>query len=98
MSSIAMMALPLHGHVNPMLGLAAELVGRGHDAVAESFFASYKKKLIHTTPWPTLTTLRTATFRWIETYYNTRRRHSSLGYLTPKEYELGHRDIHELAA
>lgn len=68
------------------------------NAVAESLFASYKEKLIHTTPWPTLTTLRTATFRWIETYYNTRRRHPSLGYLTPKEYELGHRDIHELAA
>ncbi|AZZ54866.1 hypothetical protein C7V51_02445 [Rathayibacter iranicus] len=68
------------------------------NAVAESFFASYKKELIHTTPWPTLTALRTATFRWIETYYNTRRRHSSLGYLTPKEYELGYRDIHELAA
>ncbi|PPF23703.1 hypothetical protein C5D07_02010 [Rathayibacter tritici] len=31
MSSIALMTLPLHGHVNPMLGLAAELVGRGHD-------------------------------------------------------------------
>ncbi|MWV32551.1 transposase, partial [Rathayibacter iranicus NCPPB 2253 = VKM Ac-1602] len=55
-------------------------------------------ELIHTTPWPTLTALRTATFRWIETYYNTRRRHSSLGYLTPKEYELGYRDIRELAA
>lgn len=68
------------------------------NAVAESFFASYKKELIHTKPWPTLEALRKETFLWIETYYNTRRRHSSLGYLTPKEYELGFRDIHELAA
>ncbi|WP_419866654.1 hypothetical protein [Rathayibacter rathayi] len=34
---------------------------------------------MHATPWPTLTTFRTVTFRWIGTYYNTRGRHSSLG-------------------
>ena len=31
-------------------------------------------------------------------YFNTRRRHSTLGYLTPTEYELGYRDISQLAA
>jgi putative transposase len=68
------------------------------NAVAESFFATFKKELIHTKPWPTLKRLRRETFEWIETYYNTRRRHSSLGYLTPVEYELGFRDINELPA
>ena len=68
------------------------------NAVAESFFASYKKELIHTRPWPDLRSLKRYTFEWIEGYYNMRRRHSTLGYLTPKEYELGFRDIHELAA
>ena len=68
------------------------------NAVAESFFATYKKELIHTKPWPTLARLRRETFLWIEGYYNTRRRHSFLGYLTPKEYELGFRSINELAA
>jgi len=68
------------------------------NAVAESFFATYKKELIHTKPWPTLKRLRSETFLWIEGYYNTRRRHSTLGYLTPAEFELGYKSIHELAA
>jgi len=68
------------------------------NAVSESFFATYKKELIHTKPWPTLKRLRRETFLWIETYYNTHRRHSSIGYLTPTEYELGFRNIYELAA
>jgi putative transposase len=68
------------------------------NAVAESFFASYKKELIHTRPWPDIQDLRKATFDWIETYYNRQRRHSTLGYLTPHEYELGYRDINQIAA
>jgi transposase InsO family protein len=68
------------------------------NAVAESFFATYKKELIHTRPWPTIATLKKETFTWITEYYNRTRRHSTLGYLTPAEYELGYRNIHELAA
>lgn len=68
------------------------------NAVAESFFATYKKELIHTKPWPTLKRLRRETFLWVEGYYNTKRRHSTLEYLTPSEYELGYRSIRELAA
>jgi len=68
------------------------------NAVSESFFATYKKELIHTRPWPTLNDLRRRTFSWIEEYYNRTRRHSTLGYLTPEEYEQGHRTIAELAA
>ncbi|WP_322544484.1 IS3 family transposase [Rhodococcoides fascians] len=65
------------------------------NAVAESFFASYKKELIHTRPWPTLKALKKSTFTWIEEYYNRARRHSTLGYLTPAEFELGFRDIYD---
>lgn len=68
------------------------------NAVAESFFATYKKELIHTRPWPSLKDLKKATFTWIEEYYNRARRHSTLGYLTPAEYELGYRHINELTA
>ena len=68
------------------------------NAVAESFFATYKKELIHIRPWPDLVSVKLETFDWIETYYNTARRHSTLGYLTPAEYELGYRDITEIAA
>ena len=68
------------------------------NAVAESFFATYKKELIHTHPWPDLSTLRKETFLWIEHYYNRQRRHSSLGYLTPSEYDAGHRTLAGIAA
>lgn len=68
------------------------------NAVAESFFATYKKELIHTRPWPSIADLAARTKDWIDNYYNTTRRHSTLGYLTPREYELGYRDINQLAA
>jgi transposase InsO family protein len=68
------------------------------NAVAESFFATYKKELIHTRPWNDITEVRQHTFLWIESYYNRRRRHSTLKYLTPTEYELGFRELTELAA
>jgi len=68
------------------------------NAVSESTFATYKKELIHTRPWPDLETLTTQTIDWIENYFNTIRRHSTLGYLTPREYELGYREINQLAA
>jgi putative transposase len=60
------------------------------NAVAESFFATLKKELIHTQPWPTIDILRAAVFEYIESYYNRRRRHSTIGYDTPIEHELKH--------
>jgi transposase InsO family protein len=68
------------------------------NAVSESLFATYKKELIHTRPWPTVGALRKATFDWIENYYNVQRRHSALNYLTPREYALGYREISQIAA
>jgi putative transposase len=68
------------------------------NAVSESFFATYKKELIHSRPWPTIKHLTKETFDWIETYYNTQRRHSTLEYLTLREYELGYREINQIAA
>ncbi|MFI0797156.1 integrase core domain-containing protein [Micromonospora rubida] len=57
------------------------------NAVAESFFATIKTELLDRRPWPTRTAARTAIFNWIEGWYNTRRRHSTLGYLSPAAYE-----------
>src|SRR5450631_3120151 len=68
------------------------------NAVSESFFATYKKELIHTRPWPSLADLERQTADWIHNYYNPIRRHSTLGYLTPEEYELGYRQLSQLAA
>ena len=58
------------------------------NAVAESFFATIKRELIDTRAWPTREGLRTAVFDYIEGWYNTRRLHSSLSYLSPAEYEV----------
>ena len=68
------------------------------NAVSESFFATYKKELIHTRPWPSLANLEKETSDWVSNYYNPVRRHSALGYLTPEEYELGYRQLSQLAA
>jgi transposase InsO family protein len=67
------------------------------NAVAESFNATFKRELIHTMPWPSVDHLRKKTFEWVEKHYNRTRRHSSLGYLTIAEYELGYREINEIA-
>lgn len=57
-----------------------------------------QKELIHIRPWNDLTEVRQHKFLWIEGYYNRRRRHSTLDYLTPIEYELGYRKLTDLAA
>jgi putative transposase len=57
------------------------------NAVAESLFATIKRELIDRRPWPTIAGLRRAVFDWIEGWYNTRRLHSSLGYVSPARYE-----------
>jgi len=68
--------------------LSVGMTGQCWDnAVAESFFATIKRELIDTRAWPTRAGLRAAIFDWIEGWYNTRRLHSSLGYLSPTDYE-----------
>ena len=57
------------------------------NAVAESFFATIKRELIDTCAWPTRAGLRRSVFEYIEGWYNTRRLHSTLGYLSPAQYE-----------
>jgi putative transposase len=63
-------------------------VGSAYDnALAESFVATLKTELLYRSSWPTRQAARTAIFEYIEGYYNTKRRHSALGYLSPKEFE-----------
>jgi transposase InsO family protein len=59
------------------------------NAVLESFHATIKKDLIHRRSWPTKAGARVAVFEYIEAFYNRRRRHSTLGYLSPAEFENG---------
>jgi transposase InsO family protein len=57
------------------------------NAVAESFFATIKTELLDRRAWPTRAAAHRAIFSWIEGWYNTRRRHSTLDYLGPAAYE-----------
>jgi transposase InsO family protein len=68
----------------------ASVSGRGNcydNAVAESFFATLEWELIQVSDWQTRAEARRAIFEYIECWYNRQRRHSSLGYLSPLEYE-----------
>jgi putative transposase len=57
------------------------------NAPMESFFASLKKELVHGAEFATRAEARAAIFEYIEVFYNVQRRHSSLGYVSPAEYE-----------
>jgi putative transposase len=67
------------------------------NAVAESFFASLKLELIDRRSWATRTQLRRALFDYIEVFFNRRRLHSSLNYMTPVEYETNKIHQHNVA-
>ncbi len=71
-------------------GMIASMSGKGDcydNAVAESFFATLEFELIMQNDWHTKDDARHAIFRYIETWYNRKRRHSTLGYISPAAYE-----------
>jgi transposase InsO family protein len=57
------------------------------NAVAESFFATLKRELIHRRNWTDVDDVRRSAFEYIDVFYNQRRMHSSLAYKTPAEAE-----------
>ena len=57
------------------------------NAMAESFFGTFKKELIHGERFQTRGQAVSAIFEYIEVFYNRKRRHSKLGYLSPVEFE-----------
>lgn len=68
------------------------------NAMAESFFASLETELIDRTSWRTRAEARLAVFDYIEAFYNPKRRHSALGYLSPAEFERRYRSEETAAA
>ncbi len=60
------------------------------NAVAETFFASLEKELLRRERFATREQARMRIFWYIECFYNARRRHSRLDYLSPTQYELQH--------
>ncbi len=64
------------------------------NAISESFVSTLKSE-IGASSYPSRQAARASVFEFIEHFYNRVRRHSSLGYLSPSEYE---QDIHEEVA
>ncbi|MCL4686422.1 IS3 family transposase [Myxococcota bacterium] len=74
-------------------GITCSMSRRGNcwdNAVAESFFATLKVELLHGLPLLARATAERKIIEYIEDFYNVRRRHSSLDYLSPMAFELQH--------
>ncbi len=72
-------------------GITASMSRRGNcwdNAVAESFFSTLKTELVHNMLFLNHDSAKSAIAEWIEIFYNRKRRHSSIGYLSPADYEL----------
>ena len=67
------------------------------NAVAESFFATLKVKFIYETLFRTRAQATTEIFEYIEVFYNRVRRHSSIGYVGPLEFESNNVPLHSAA-
>ena len=83
--------------VRPSMGS----VGDAYDnAMCESFFATLECELLDRRRFKTQAEARIAVFEFIEGFYNPRRRHSSIGYLSPIDYErhAANPDAHQSAA
>lgn len=57
------------------------------NAVAESFFHSFKIEAVYGEQFRTREEARRGIFDWLEGFYNNKRRHSTLGYVSPAEFE-----------
>jgi len=58
------------------------------NSVVESFFGSFKEELIYRHTWPTKAAAEIAIENYICKFYNSRRRHSTLGNISPMAYEM----------
>jgi hypothetical protein len=66
-------------------------VGDAYDnAMAESFFATLERELLSRRRFRSAAEAKMAVFEWLEGWYNPHRRHSSIGYRSPVNYERAH--------
>ena len=73
------------------LGVVCSMSRKGNcwdNAVAESFFATLKTECVYPRRFATRADARETIFEFIEVFYNRRRRHSTLGYVSPVEFEM----------
>ena len=78
-------------------GIECSMSGVGQcwdNAPVESFFASLKKELVHDERYTTREQAKASIFEYVECFYNRVRRHSSLGFLSPGDFERTHNPDH----
>ena len=71
-------------------GIVGSMSRKGNcwdNAVVESFFATLKKEEVHPEDYLTREQAKASLFCYIEIFYNRKRRHSALGYISPHDYE-----------
>jgi len=73
-----------------LLGSMGRVASSVDNALVESFWSTMQRELLDRRRWASRTELASAMFEWIDGWYNPRRRHSALGYLSPAAYEALH--------
>ena len=79
-------------HLLQSHGIDCSMSGKGDcwdNAVMESFFGTLKTELVNHEHYETREQARASIFEYIEVFYNRRRLHSSLGYVSPEQFEAG---------
>lgn len=70
--------------------LLSSMSGKGccyDNAACESFFGTLKVELVHDEKYQTRDEAKSSIFEYIEAYYNTKRKHSTINYMTPNQFE-----------
>lgn len=73
-----------------LMGSMGKVACAYDNSLMESFFGSMQIELLDRTTWSTRAELANGIFEWIEAFYNPTRRHSSLDYLSPIDFETLH--------
>ena len=70
-----------------LLGSMGRVASSVDNTMVESFWSTMQRELLDTRTWASTEQLSSAIFEWIEGWYNPRRRHTSLGMLSPAQFE-----------
>ncbi|MGV3711814.1 IS3 family transposase [Pseudolysinimonas sp.] len=77
-----------------LLGSMGRVASSVDNALIESFWSTMQRELLDRREWVSRVELASAMFEWIDGFYNPRRRHTSLGDLSPADYEALHTTAH----
>jgi putative transposase len=73
-----------------LLGSMGRVASSVDNALIESFWSTLQRELLDRRSWTSRTELASAIFEWIEAWYNPRRRHTSIGNVSPAAFEALH--------